>query len=501
MALRLRRGTNAERLLVTPLQGELIYATDTKKLYVGDGATIGGVLVGPTDADTFTNVVDDTTPQLGGDLDLNNHNITGTGSINITGTIHATGNITSDGDIGLGNDTSDVISVNGVINSPLRPALTGQFDLGNEVRRWRNLHVNTVFADGEVQAESIFASRIVGNDSSVFWDAATDEIIVDTVTTNNLSVSGTFTGDVAGNLEGNVTSTGTSNFATANITNAVITGGTLDGVVIGEDGVTPRQNISGRVITAFNGFVGNLEGDVQGNVTGDVRGSLSGGNIFGGDSTLLIDGDNSLIVGDVDNTQVVTKEAVIGTLTLSGTNSGGIKAGIDITTDGTLDDDYSLFNVRSINNTSTPAGFTKIRSRGTAEAPTSVQDNDAIFSEIYAGITGGPNGVVVLSTIDVSVDGTVSGDAAGGKFVISTSDATGTLTPALTVNKAQGIEVTGTSAANIQKLAVLTSAPVNPEEGMIAVADGNTTGWDPKGTDVGTSYPCYYNGTIWTALI
>jgi len=100
MALRLRRGTEAERLLITPLQGELIYATDTRQLFVGDGATVGGVLVGPVDAETF-DLINDTTPQLGGDLDLNNNNITGVGNINIDGTISATGNI------GLGDADND----------------------------------------------------------------------------------------------------------------------------------------------------------------------------------------------------------------------------------------------------------------------------------------------------------------------------------------------------------------------------------------------------------
>lgn len=42
MALRLRRGTEAERSLITPASGELIYTTDTKRLYVGDGTTVGG---------------------------------------------------------------------------------------------------------------------------------------------------------------------------------------------------------------------------------------------------------------------------------------------------------------------------------------------------------------------------------------------------------------------------------------------------------------------------
>jgi hypothetical protein len=39
----------------------------------------------------LSNVVEDTTPQLGGDLDLNSNDITGTGNVNITGSVTATG--------------------------------------------------------------------------------------------------------------------------------------------------------------------------------------------------------------------------------------------------------------------------------------------------------------------------------------------------------------------------------------------------------------------------
>lgn len=44
MPLRLRRGTSTDRLGITPLEGELIYTTDTKQVYVGDGDTPGGLL-------------------------------------------------------------------------------------------------------------------------------------------------------------------------------------------------------------------------------------------------------------------------------------------------------------------------------------------------------------------------------------------------------------------------------------------------------------------------
>lgn len=45
MSLKLRRGTNTQRLSITPAEGELIYTTDTKKLYIGDGTTAGGTAV------------------------------------------------------------------------------------------------------------------------------------------------------------------------------------------------------------------------------------------------------------------------------------------------------------------------------------------------------------------------------------------------------------------------------------------------------------------------
>jgi len=45
MSLKLRRGTNVERGTVTPADGEPIWCSDTKQLYVGDGSTAGGIAV------------------------------------------------------------------------------------------------------------------------------------------------------------------------------------------------------------------------------------------------------------------------------------------------------------------------------------------------------------------------------------------------------------------------------------------------------------------------
>jgi len=45
MALKLRRGLEADRDGILPAEGELIYTTDQKQLFVGDGETAGGTLV------------------------------------------------------------------------------------------------------------------------------------------------------------------------------------------------------------------------------------------------------------------------------------------------------------------------------------------------------------------------------------------------------------------------------------------------------------------------
>ena len=170
MALRLRRGTEAERI-ITPQQGEIIYVTDTNKVYVGDGATPGGILVGPVDAALY-DLVSDTTPQLGGNLDLNGNNIVGTGNINITG------NITATGSINLGNGTEDNINVGGLINSSLTPAIDDSYNLGTSVKQWANVWATQVNVDTTlaVGSQIIKLSNGSADSNLVLWDAETDTI-------------------------------------------------------------------------------------------------------------------------------------------------------------------------------------------------------------------------------------------------------------------------------------------------------------------------------------
>lgn len=252
MALRLRRGTEAERQLITPDAGELIYVTDTKAVWVGDGATLGGVAV-TTAGNSFSGLVevkDDTTPQLGGNLDLNNFSIVGIGEINIDGNIYATGNI----QLGLGND-GDIITINGNISGSLIPSSPNSFNLGSVDNPWRDLFASGIDVSGESTLNTIkLSGDILGADSSVIYNNTTK-----TLALNDLL---------------------------------------LDGNIIRQD--------SSYIFDATSETL---------NVNNILANSISGnfiGSVFGNDSRTMIDGINGLVIGDVTNGFVITQRLEIG---------------------------------------------------------------------------------------------------------------------------------------------------------------------------------------------
>lgn len=66
--------------------------TDTFQISTDGGSSYVNILTG-SGGSGLSDVVDDTTPQLGGGLDLNSQDITGTGNIDITGSITTDSNL------------------------------------------------------------------------------------------------------------------------------------------------------------------------------------------------------------------------------------------------------------------------------------------------------------------------------------------------------------------------------------------------------------------------
>ena len=220
MALKLRRGTEAERLVYTPEEGELVYTTDAKKVWIGDGTTVGGNPVTTTGAGGefgMLNLIDDTTPQLGGNLDLNNFSINGVGEINIDGSIYATGNIN------LGNDPADTINVGGQITGSLVPLNSGAYTLGTLSNNWGGIFAEGINVAGEASVNSIVLSGSIKNaDSSVVYDASSGVLNATTISAN--AVTADLTGSVFGDDSTTIIDGLTNSLSTGTIT---ISGGSI----------------------------------------------------------------------------------------------------------------------------------------------------------------------------------------------------------------------------------------------------------------------------------
>jgi len=170
MALRLRRGLDIERQSITFAEGEPLYTTDTKQLYVGDGSTVGGNLV-----TGITSLLDDPTPQLGNNLDLNNHNITGVGNIDIVGDLTIKGGLNADfiladyrGSL-FGNDSSLLVDGNnGVITASV---VSGSITLVDVDDLAINLNYTSIDSLSDVAAHNPMPGDTLIYQNG-FWEAA-----------------------------------------------------------------------------------------------------------------------------------------------------------------------------------------------------------------------------------------------------------------------------------------------------------------------------------------
>jgi hypothetical protein len=82
--------------------------TNLAQVKAFDSSDYATAAQGSTADSALQNVVEDTTPQLGGNLDLNSNDITGTGNINITGTLQTSSNAIIGGNLTVSGTTTSV---------------------------------------------------------------------------------------------------------------------------------------------------------------------------------------------------------------------------------------------------------------------------------------------------------------------------------------------------------------------------------------------------------
>jgi hypothetical protein len=386
MPLQVRRGPTADRILITPADGELILDTTEKSLYVGDGVTPGGVAATSftfedaqdAAADLFITGVhqniaftyNDQAGRIDASLNLRNYD----------GVIEADafqGSVYSDNSTLLLDGVLAAVNLDGTVRSDIIPAVDEAFDIGSPTSKFKDLYLSG-------SSLWIGNAQITATNSSINLPAGS--------TVDGVSIgSGNGTGD--GVVEG-------SNYRIN---------------VIGEDSSLIVDSSTGSV-TAPGGITGDLTGSVFGNdnalivdagnnsinVSGGITGDLIG-SVFGQDSTMLVDATNSQIRGDfvgklgdnlnTNNFAIVNNDNIFiipTNFTQFGSTVFGVNGNIVIRrtsyTGGVLDGKGGFLFEQFHNNTlSDKMVFHK--SRGTPVSPLALQTNDHIAEISFVGNT------------------------------------------------------------------------------------------------------------------
>lgn len=414
MALQIRRGTNAERLTITPLQGELIYTTDTKTVYIGDGITLGGIPV-TTDVDS-ENIQDIVAPMFVGGSHTGISFTYNDGN----GTIDAA--VTGGGGGGSGSVTSvSVTSANGFTGSVLNSTTTPAITIGTSV-----------------------TGLLKGNGESIaVATSGTDYQAPISLTTSGSSGAATFVGNVLNipQYAGGGSSTLDS------LSDVTITG-------------TPAVD----QIIKYNGTQW-VNGSVSIDSLGDVilNGTPSANQVLKYDGVNWVNGTFALdslsdvdIVGTPATGEYLQYDALAGTWVrgvtqlvkdLNPTLGGDLNLdGHDIQGFGSIritretDLNTSGIAVTLANDLSTtPSYISLAKTRGTIAAKDPLIDGDSVGSVAFNGWDG--SNYKGVAAIETRINGTVSEGSTPGRMIFYTGNTAGALTAAMEIDAEQSLAV------------------------------------------------------------
>ena len=399
MALQLRRGTNANRLTITPAQGEPVYNTDTKTLYIGDGVTAGGNAVSPvTTVNGLTGNVSLTTDTVG--EGSHNEYFTSTRAIDAVGVALAAGTLS-----GLAisyNSTTHTISIT---------------------------NTNSV-ASGTSGAIAYYASAgtALSASQSIVWSQSGNNL---NINNGNFSVVANYSNSELITLSSYASDAFNNVFAWrrargTNVTPAAVQSGDTFGMFqfLGYDGSTFKLS-------------GSIYGGVPTTVsTGIVTGLLS---FSTADST------------GTDQTRVridYTGRLIIGPYLSSDSTSGGITLRQTISSSGT-----SSIGARNYFNDAFGAYIALDKFRGTYASWSTVQNGDQLGQIASSGATS--NGttssltnVAKAASITFNVDAAPTTGIIPGNIIFSTANSSGVLTQALKIDRNQQSTYSGNVVVN-----------------------------------------------------
>lgn len=437
MALRLRRGTDAQRLLIVPAEGELIYTTDTKRLYIGDGSTAGGVLVNTADAFSI------------GDL--------------------------SDVDLGAGPGFGQVLKWDGVNFVPSDDI--GEGIIGSGVTEGSNYRINILGDDSSIlvnTTDNSFTGKLYGD----VWDLIGNEKVIDG--DNRLAKV-----DITTDSDVTILQHNTSNYYDPS-GNLLIDGslraffGDVDGSIRGSVFNTDLS------IAIVNHLTGQLTGDLK-------------GSVFGDDSSLLVDAVNGEITGTFTGTVATDSPAEFGrNRNVTGRSFtiysnahlafGSPVATIINTGDTAIANELNLLKTRG-----TPDAPTIVQA-GDTLGSLSFSAFDGTSNNVAASIRT-TVGAVSAGNIESDLCFYVRNGAIGTYMKKAELSSNGTFA----VDQISSLADEAISVDSFLNLVPRDAAPTVPINGMVAVDDGSN--WSGVATAGNLQTLVIYLNGIWTKIV
>ena len=318
-AVRLPSGSNAQRP-GSPSNGDIRYNTDGGNLEGYSGGA-WATLVG----EGLDNVADDTSPQLGGDLDVQTNSIvTATDNRNIEITPHGSGSVVlTKVDVAAGEIDGTAIGANSAstgafttLTASGNATITGNLTVNGTTTTVATTNTtisdNIIELNSGISASSNDAGLIIergstGNNAFIGWDESEDKFTVGTTTATAADKSSGITvtkGTLVADLEGDVTGalTGNADTATALATARNIAGVSFDGSADISIASTDLSNTSAIVLATSTHTLTNKTIDANG--TGNNISNLDSGNFLSG---FFLDED---AMGSNDATAVASQQSI-----------------------------------------------------------------------------------------------------------------------------------------------------------------------------------------------
>lgn len=420
MPLQIRRGTEAERQTLTStnglVTGELLYVTNTQKLYIGTGVTgdhKGVAITGYTNEDAqdavgpmFQNgthngiqfVYDDLNSYVNATVNLSNYQ----GVVKADGFV---GSLFADTSTTLVDAVSGTFNLDGTVGTHVVPSSTSVYDLGTNTNKFRNLYL-----DGS--SIHLGSAIITSSGSAINLPAGS---------TINGSIIGSATGDIKGSVFGDDSSLlvdAVDGRIYGDIFTDRIVSKTTTTVSVESKLLIDQYNSAdayGTDMLTLRRARGSLLASevVQ---SGDVAGSIvSNAKVTSGYST---------ITGIVSRVQgIPTSTYAPGSLEFRVTgDSGDLLTPMAINSNESItltNESYTIvpsFAISQYHNTAQSRGLNFNRYRGTLSVPTVVQAGDELSKISFQGFDGTSLSLSSQIKAEVDADATVGTGAIAGKL-------------------------------------------------------------------------------------